>query len=307
MKKVIFLLAIIAVLTFALAAYAEDYVKNPEWWTKAGEPYKGVTIKGITESTPPARAIKQIAPIFEKLTGIKVEFELTSWDEMYNKSIQDIQSNAGIYDMIYTEGDISYAYIAQKWITDLTPFVNNPKITEPNLDLPDFLPSFIKIFKDPSGNLFGLPSEAFLKSYVYRKDLFDDPEIQKAFQAKYNKDLKVPATWDEYTDIAKFFTAYGKEKGIELYGHIAQAKTHPCVAYEMCETIWPSWGVYNWGLNLEKMRATVANGGTLNGDTAKKAFAWYIDMLQYAPPGVKTYTWDEVGATFGAGKVAQGV
>jgi hypothetical protein len=27
-------------------------VSNPDWWKKAGEPYKGVTIKGISESTP---------------------------------------------------------------------------------------------------------------------------------------------------------------------------------------------------------------------------------------------------------------
>jgi len=75
----------------------------------------------------------------------------------------------------------------------------------------------------------------------------------------------------------------------------------------MCESIWPAWGIYNWGINLEKMRASVENGGTLNSDQAKKALRWYVDMLQYAPPGVRTYTWDETAAVFGAGKVAQGL
>ena len=66
-------------------------------------------------------------------------------------------------------------------------------------------------------------------------------------------------------------------------------------------------GIYNWGINLENMRATKANGGLVDSDEAKAAFKWYVDMLQWAPPGVKTYTWDETAATFGAGKVAQGI
>ena len=184
--------------------------------------------------------------------------------------------------------------------------MNNPAITDPGFDLADFT-SFIDNFKDREGNIYGIPFEAFLKSYVYRTDLFGDPEIQAAYKAKYNKDLAVPTNWEDYTNIAKFFTEYGKEKGIELYGHIAQAKTHPCVAYEICETIWPAMGIYNWGINLENMRATKANGGLVDSDEAKAAFKWYVDMLQWAPPGVKTYTWDETAATFGAGKVAQGI
>ncbi|MDI3531484.1 MAG: multiple sugar transport system substrate-binding protein [Candidatus Atribacteria bacterium] len=299
------LLVVLLVLGVGGLAFAQ--VANPEWWQKAAEPYKGVVIKGISESTPPSKTMVEVAaPEFEKLTGIKVQFEVTSWDEMYNKSIQDLQSGAGIYDFIYVEQDIIYAYLDQGWLTNLTPFIQNSAITEPNFDLDDFT-SFINYFKDAEGNIFAIPFEAFLKSYIYRKDLFEDPEIQKAFKEKYGYDLAVPTNWDQYTDIAKFFTEYGKEKGIELYGHVAQAKTHPCVAYEMCESIWPAWGIYNWGINLETMRASVDKGGTLNSEQAKKAFKWYVDMLQYAPPGVRTYTWDETAAVFGAGKIAQGL
>jgi len=307
LKKALVLFVSLFVLTLFTTAFAETMVTNPDWWKKAAEPYKGVTIKGISESTPPSKAMMEVAgPQFEELTGINVEFEVTSWDEMYNKTIQDMQTGSGIYDFVYVEQDIIYAYLAQNWLTDLTPFVNNTAITNPDFDMPDFT-SFIDNFKDSKGDLFGVPFEAFLKSYVYRTDLFGDPEIQAAYKAKYNKDLAVPTTWEDYTNIAKFFTEYGKEKGIEIYGHIAQAKTHPCVAYEICETIWPAMGIYNWGINLEKMRATKANGGMVDSDEAKAALKWYVDMLQWAPPGVKTYTWDETAATFGAGKIAQGI
>ena len=55
---------------------------------------------------------------------------------------------------------------------------------------------------------FGVPMEAFVKVYLYRTDLFNDPAIKDAFKAKYKKDL-APAVKLQgvYKDIAVFFTA----------------------------------------------------------------------------------------------------
>ncbi len=57
-------------------------------------------------------------PDFEKLTGIKVELEATSWDQMYNKAIQDMQAGTGIYDFVYIEQDIIYSYLANNYLTE---------------------------------------------------------------------------------------------------------------------------------------------------------------------------------------------
>ena len=144
MKKGIVLLTVLLVFTLFTTVFAETMVKDSDWWKKAAEPYKGVTIKGISESTPPSRAMMEVAgPQFEELTGIKVEFEVTSWDEMYNKTIQDMQTGSGIYDFVYVEQDIIFAYLDQKWLTNLTPFVGKADITNPDFDMPDFT-SFIE-------------------------------------------------------------------------------------------------------------------------------------------------------------------
>ncbi|HHV63350.1 MAG TPA: extracellular solute-binding protein, partial [Firmicutes bacterium] len=58
------------------------------WWAQVAKPYRGVTITGISESTPPSKYMQQVlAPAFEKETGIRVKFEVTSWDQMYDKEI----------------------------------------------------------------------------------------------------------------------------------------------------------------------------------------------------------------------------
>jgi len=305
-KKLLALsLVVILVVVFSSMALGADM----EWWEKAAEPYRGVTLKVIGQSTAPSIVLRDIAaPEFEKVTGIKVDFEVQPWEVEYEKFIRDVTGNTGIYDAAYIEQDAIYAFMQQKWLTDLTELMEkNPQITDPDLDVNDFT-KFIEYFKDSNGHIFGFPFEAFLKMYIYRTDLFNDPEAKEAFKAEYGKDLKPADTWEEYEQNAKFFTEWGKKKGIELYGHTAQAKTgYPAVAYEIVESIWPAMGIYNWGINLEKWRATVENGGQVNSDKAKAALRWYVDMLKYAPPDVKTYTWDEESSSVAAGKVAQGL
>ena len=149
--------------------------------------------------------------------------------------------------------------------------------------------------------------EAFIKPYLYRKDLFDDPEIQAAFKAKYGRDLAPATTHAEYQDIADFFTQWGKDNNMELWGSTVQAHTgHASSLYEFVETIAPTFGVYNWGINLDNCKACVANGGQMNSDKAKAALKFWVGLLKDAPPESTSSTWDEVAATFAAGRAAQG-
>ncbi|MEM6431648.1 MAG: extracellular solute-binding protein, partial [Deinococcota bacterium] len=41
-------------------------------------------------------------------------------------------------------------------------------------------------------------------------------------------------------------------------------------------------------------------------DMAKEALAYWIDLLQFAPPEATSSTWDEVASSFAAGRAAQG-
>jgi len=304
------LVAVTLILSTILPLVTPIYAQTPQtpedWFKAAAKPYAGVTIRGISESTPPGKYMHDvIVPKFTEATGIKVEFELTSWDEMYDKGTRDMEAGTGIYDFWYIEQDFIYASLANKWLTDLTQMMTDkPELTFPGLDLADFT-AFADYFKDvKTGHLYGLPFEAFLKSYMYRKDLFNDPQIQAAFKAKYHWDLRPAVNYDEYTQIAEFFTDWGKDK--ELWGTTITAATHAAMNAELVETLMPSFGVYNWGVNLDKMQASVANGGTLNSPRAKECLTFFLKMLDYAPPEARSSTWDEVAASMAAGRAAQG-
>jgi multiple sugar transport system substrate-binding protein len=306
MKRLITLAILLAVLLsgFSLTAQAQQ----DDWWKQAAAPYAGVTIKGVSESTPPSNYAKDVlAPQFEKLTGIKVEFETTSWDQMYDKAIKDMQTGSGIYDFVYIEQDIIYSYLAQNYLVDLSQMLkDNPNLAAADFSFDNFT-TFINYFKDANGDVYGVPMEAFIKVYLYRKDLFENPDIQAQFQEKYGYPLAPATNFDQYRDNAEFFTDYGKKNNMDLWGTTVQGNTgHSSSFYEFFESIAPSWGVWNWGINKDTFKATVANGGEMNSDTDKQALDFWVSMLQYAPPEATQSTWDEVAASFAAGRAAQG-
>jgi len=196
----------IGLLSSAMPAWAD-------FWSDAAKDLQGTTIRGGTESTPPSNYVKDVlAPAFTKATGIKVEFETTSWDQMFDKEIKDMEAKTGLYDVVYIEQDIIYSYLARNFLVDITKtMADKPKLKAPDFDPANFT-TFIDYFKDPAknNNLFAVPMESFIKTYLYRKDLFGDPEAQKSFKAKYGYDLAPPTDHKQYTDIAEFFTLAAK-------------------------------------------------------------------------------------------------
>ncbi len=277
------------------------------WFASAAEALecKDKTIKGVTENTPPGQYVKSdIIPAFEAATGMKVDLETTSWDEMYSKAINDMEAKTGIYDFVYIEQDIIYQYKKNNYLANITKTIaDNKDLQSPSFDFSKFT-SFIDNFKDDKGDVFGIPMEAFVKVYVYRTDLFNDPAIKDSFKAKYKRDLVPAVNYKEYKEIAEFFTAYGKGK--DLWGTTVQAVTgHPASFYEFFESVAPTNGVYNWGINNGK--ATSANGGSMDGKAAKEALAYWVGLLKQAPPESKQSKWTEVGTTFAAGRAAQGL
>ena len=57
-----------------------------------------------------------------------------------------------------------------------------------------------------SGTYWAYPTEGDANGWSYRKDLFEDPKEMEAFKAEYGYDLAVPTTYEQFMDIAKFFT-----------------------------------------------------------------------------------------------------
>ncbi len=274
-------------------------------WTQVAAPYAGTVLRGITENSPPSLYIRDVlAPAFTAQTGIQIELEIGDLPAIEAA----IAGDGDRYDFVYVEQDAIYGFLEAQRLTNLTRlFQEHPELAVPLFNLQDFT-DFIDEFRDPvTGDLYGVPIEAFIKVYAYRKDLFADPVIRAAFAEEYNYPLAPAVTFQQYRDIARFFTRYGQERGLPLWGTTVQAAVgHIASFYEFFETIAPSFGVYNWGISLDTYRASEAHGGQLDGRRAKEALAFWVEMLDYAPPEARRSTWTDVFHTFAAGRAAQG-
>lgn len=285
-------------------------ISTPSFWQHAAQPFQSTTLYGISEDSPPSLYVRNIlAPMFAVETGIDVQLHISSNDE-----IEQIIENGGIgsdgqhYDFVYIEQDVIYGYLAQRVLVNLSQLLEeNPALASPEFALDDFT-DFINAFVDPqSSDLYGLPIEAFIKVYLYRTDLFSDPMLQQAFAKQYHYPLAPAVTLEQYRHIAEFFTLYGEENALALWGTAVQGTTTGRASfYEFFETIAPSFGLYHWGINLENFYATEENGGSLDSQRAVDALTYWVDMLTYAPPDAVDSDWSDVAAAFAEGSVAQG-
>jgi multiple sugar transport system substrate-binding protein len=183
----------------------------PSFWQGAAKPYRGQVLRGITENTPPSLYIRDVlAPAFEQETGIKIKLEITT-----NPPIeQSIKAGADHYDFVYVEQDVIYEYLAQHRLSNITKLLRDNAALVAPLFNPDDFTDFINAFRDPAtGDLYGMPIEGFIKVYLYRKDLFDDPAIQNAFAAEYHYPLARPLPFKSIVILLPSLPAMAKRMG----------------------------------------------------------------------------------------------
>ena len=72
-------------------------------------------------------------------------------------------------------------------------------------DLDDYHPLY-KALPTYKGKIWGFFDDGDMFALYYRKDIFEDPKLMEAYQAKFGKALAVPKTWEEYAQVAQFIT-----------------------------------------------------------------------------------------------------
>jgi glycerol transport system substrate-binding protein len=298
----------------------EEQIKEMEWFAKAAEPFKGMTVKSVAENIGVhVYEAETLAKAFEEITGIKVKHSIIGEGDVVNRIARQVQTKRKLYDIYVNDADLIGWHLRSGGVVNLTEYMKGEgkDVTNPNLDLADFLnPEFGQDF---DGNQLQLPDQQFAALYWFRKDWFDRPEIQQAFKEKYGYDLGVPLNWSAYEDIAEFFT--GREiDGKKVWGHMDFAKKGPDMGWRFTDA-WLSiagasdMGVPNglpvddWGIRCENripVGASVERGGAVNSPASIYALEKYLTWAaKYAPPDVYSVGAPEALVYAGHGNIAQ--
>jgi multiple sugar transport system substrate-binding protein len=221
-----------------------------------------------------------ILPMFEKETGIKVEFLTEPYDSFFSKAFQDGQSKAGQYDIYIMDDPWIPQYAAAGILEDLGKHGVQADA--------DYAPAFLELgywpprqgprvkgFENEDPKLIALPTIGDLQTLTYRNDVFS----------------AAPATWDELVSQGKVGVAAKKVK----YGYVFRGvKGNPIVT-----SFYPIFLSFGGEMFDDKWTPI------FNTAQGKNAADFFVGTLKsVAPPGVAEFDSDQEGAAILGGDAA---
>ena len=226
----------------------------------------------------PANALAELSKDFTAETGIKMKFEFVPWTNFADRFLNELNSRGKLCDLMI--GD-------SQWIGGGATYGHYVKLNDffdkEGISMDDFAPATVYAYSTwPKGtpNYYALPAMGDALGWVYRKDWFAKPELQKEFKAKHSRDLDVPKTWTELKEVAEFFQ--GREiDGKKVYGAAIYTERG-----SEGITMGVTAAMYSWGFKYENTPGKYDMQGAVNSPEAAEALEFYKSLYKCCtPPG----------------------
>lgn len=286
-------------------------------WTleEAAKPYAGATIKCVGDGYSPFLAYQKLAQEkFTAMTGITVEWEVGDVGAALRQKITaDALNQTGVYDCVELPSLDVGLWVAQGFAKPMFEFLADEKLHDPTFDpWTAYVPETLAFSSTEDGKLYGLPYHFIPRFMVVRTDLATCPSEQAAFKAKYGYDLPLkPGTWDQFKDVAQFFTRKAGDKlcdqpvAEDFYGTAVSMKRHWATQYDF-ELFLNGFGGYFFSTDgpLDTAQGFKSGGDiTFDSPIAIKAMEYWLSLLPYVPPGYLEYNWDNTYADMCQGRL----
>lgn len=240
--------------------------------------FKGASIRVFVPTNPINTPIKNGLGDFEKLTGIKVNFEDLPENNAREKLTVEFTAGSSTIDVFSSSLHQERLLFAKNgWYAPMNEYLSDPKTVSPDFDWPgDFFKGAVDIMV-VNDKIMGMPGNMDTNITFYRKDLLDQAG------------MKPPKTMDELEAAAKKF-----HNPPQMYGFVARGqKTSNATQID------PYFRNFGGGY-FDKSGTPI-----MNSPEDIKAVEFYAMMLRkYGPPGVTNFSWPEASALFQQGRVA---
>lgn len=251
-----------------------------------------VTLIVEADDTAATAAMQEAAKDFTRETGIEVVVEKFGYALSSKKAAEDLDTKAGHYDVVIQNADGLVKFAADRSIYSVDEL---ERVTGKKADFEaDLYPGAWQNLSWWNGTRYGYPLVANSMLVIYRSDLLDDSAEKQAFQKRYGHALGVPRNWNEYRDLAEFFTR--PQEG--LYGTLIQGKRHPAIWFE-----WLNFAFSFGGGVMDKQRSWQYGPIVINSQETLKGTEYYDSLKKFSPPGFTNFTWDDAGEQMRDGHV----
>lgn len=239
---------------------------------------KNKTLNLVLYDGPTSYSLMPSFKAFELIYGIKINYKLLNYEDLFEYIQTSIERKRK--DDVYM--------IDLPWFT----FFNNNRILYPlnkfieeenDLWLNNFS-SFIKnkyFYTDKF--IYSIPILVNMQFMFYRKDLFENNELQRLFFNEYGYELETPKSWKQFEDICAFFTKSNNKKSPVKYGTIMYGLDVVSVADEFYSRQW-----YYGGSLVDK------NGkSAINSFQNKRALESIKSTLKSCPKDSLSLSWQD--------------
>ena len=236
---------------------------------------------------------------FERNTGIQVQIVESNEPAIMSDLDRGEHPGRPGYDVIVMRHRLLGALIQKKQIRPIDSMLADPSLQ--NLEFrpqEQLIPNWWRGLNYYGNNIYGYPYTGLTAFLCYRKDMLNDPKNQRAFQARYHRELTAPATWKQYMQVAEFFNHPRKR----FYGTFISGKQGLALWYE-----WLNF-VYSYGGNiLDSQHGWEYGDIVINSPQNVAATEQYVKLLRFSPPDTLTFGWDQAQSMLQQGHAFMGL
>lgn len=236
------------------------------------------------------RALDRQMESFAEDRDVEFERDHRPLPEIHEELIDGGGLDDGTYDLFLCLSDWLPAVAEQGLLQPLDDHI----AASPPADWPEGWAGSMRDLVQWGGSTYGVPYHDGPEIFHYREDLFESVDEQRRFREEYGKPLHVPKTWEEFREVAEFFTRPDED----LWGTVVAAKPDG------------HNDVYDWLIHLWSRGGEVFDDeGSVAFDSEEgvEALQFYHDLLhehEVAPPESLEMESVESGEFYAAGNAA---
>ena len=259
------------------AAETEEMAEEPSGVSDGlDKDLSGITLRAALIGGQPYEAMYDSISQFEEATGATVEIIFLGDGFEIDRYLKTNYATDTV--------DFDVAWNHTSFMSQFTNFVEPLQNWFSEEELAAFSPAIIEA-ATIDGDLQLIPRHADISGMHYRTDLFEDPDLQAAFESAYGYPLAPPETLDQMYDMAEFFV----DEDVVQYGTQFAGKEE-ALAGRFYEVLVANGGNY-FDQNLTPIFDSEA--GTLSAQ-------WMLDLYTNGliPADTPNLLWPEVAQNF---------
>jgi len=269
-KRSLIAAAIVSVLALTMPVMAED-----------------VTLTVAMVNNDPFVVLEELSSQFTEDTGIKLDFQVLSENEVRAKIQEDVAMGGGNYDLVTLGTSDMATYLMSGWTQNLDDlFAGLDEETAAWYDRDDIFPGVLDSNKDAaSGALAALPFYSESTMICYRTDVFEALGLE----------MPEAPTWDDILELAKACDGFQTEDGTEVVGIAIRGKAGYGENQYIFGSIMNSFGGRYYDMDWNT---------AYDSEEVRNAWEYYKELLQYAEDSPTTCGYTECLNLFTQGQAA---